>query len=73
MKVKSVKSSYVGNHGNNLSAKFWINHDPKKCEICRRELVKRNIEYLKRKQKELGLTNSQMLEWVKGKRDFFIE
>jgi len=34
------------------------------------DILIRDMEYLKRKQKELKLTDSQMLEWVKGKRDF---
>jgi len=33
-------------------------------------VLERNMKYLLRKQKELGLTDKQMLEWVKGKRDF---
>jgi len=34
------------------------------------EVLERNKAYLLRKQKELDLTDAQMLEWVKGKRDF---
>ena len=38
--------------------------------LSKESLEKRNRDYLLRKQKELGLTDKQMLEWVKGKRDF---
>jgi hypothetical protein len=34
----------------------------------REELLLRNKEYLLRKQKELQLSDSEMLDWVKGKR-----
>lgn len=38
--------------------------------LSHKETLERNKEYLLRKQNELGLTDSQMIEWVKGKRDF---
>lgn len=38
--------------------------------MTNKELLERNKEYLLRKQDELGLSDKQMLEWVKGKRNF---
>jgi hypothetical protein len=35
----------------------------------REELLQRNKEYLLRKQNELQLSDSEMLDWVKGKRE----
>jgi len=33
-------------------------------------ILERNKKYLLRKQKELGLTDSDMTDWIMGKRDF---
>jgi len=41
MKFKTVKYSKIRSHNNNLSAEFWITHDPNKCQICKAEKKKR--------------------------------
>jgi len=37
MKHKIVQYSEIASHGGILSAEFWLNHDPKKCKICKRD------------------------------------
>ncbi len=34
-KALVVKYSEILSHGHNLSAEFWLNHDKKKCKICK--------------------------------------
>lgn len=35
MKSTVVTISEMSKHGMNMSAIFWVNHDPKKCEVCK--------------------------------------
>lgn len=37
MKSKAVKLSDMMKHGLNMSATFWVNHDPETCEVCKKK------------------------------------
>jgi len=37
MKTTTVTISQMAKHGMNMSALFWVNHDPEKCEVCKKQ------------------------------------
>jgi len=37
MKTTETSVSEIIKHGGIMSAKFWVNHDPEKCEVCKKK------------------------------------
>lgn len=37
MKSTVVTINQMSKHGYNMSSTFWVNHDPEKCEVCKKK------------------------------------